>query len=189
MRFRDNRVVSIGLTHEVKGSPELLTNGLHASVKVLNALRSATSCNLFIVDLGGEIVKSHDWFIATERTYLKSHNIEKTLKEFARKWALINVEDIMSHCSGVEYELILNFLNSGDEGLRLAARSAARSAVDSAPGLSAAHSAWASTHSNTLFSARSAVDSDNWWPLTHPAANEMLTEMIHNETGWDRIEE
>ncbi len=132
LRYGDNRVIVVGRKHKVRGIPVLCKHGLHGSVKVLDALQYALSSNLYLIELGGDIATGVDKCCATERTYLKTFNAEKVLEVFARKQALLNIEKIKPYCSGDDYDLIVKYLETGDEGLKWNARAAADSAADSA---------------------------------------------------------
>lgn len=62
---------------------ELCKFGYHASVKALDALQYASSGNLCIVEMSGEIIEGDDKVVATERTVIKMINIDRILHEFA----------------------------------------------------------------------------------------------------------
>ena len=127
LRYDDNRVIRKGLTHKVKGDIILCENGLHASMKPLDALQYAPSSYLWIVKLSGEVVHSDNKSVASERKYLYGFNADKLLREFARKQALINIEKIKPYTD--QYDLIIEYLNTGNKGLMAATWSAAESAA------------------------------------------------------------
>jgi hypothetical protein len=163
--YGDNRVVRLGRTHKHKGPLKLCKSGLHASLRPLDALNYAPGHHLWIVELSGETLTGSDKLCASERTYLRHLNCEKLLREFARKQALINIEKIRPYTN--QFDLILSYLQTGDESIRLAADSAAWLAADSAIRLAARLAAW------------SAADS---------AANEMLTQMVEAELKIKEVE-
>lgn len=81
--YEDGRIVRVGKTYKVKGAPILCSRGLHASVRLLDALAYAKSPILSYVELGGIIVKGDDKVVATERTVLWMDNISTILHRFA----------------------------------------------------------------------------------------------------------
>ena len=81
--YGDNRIVKVGRTHKVSGPVELCSHGLHASVRVLDALGYAQSPILTRVELGGEIIKGKDKVVASERTVIWMADISETLHKFA----------------------------------------------------------------------------------------------------------
>ena len=104
--YGDNRQIRKGRTHKVKGEIKLCENGLHASVKAIDALSYAPDCYLWIVELGGTIVESDDKVAASERTYIAGFNADKLLRDFARKQALINIEKIKDYTGYSDYAII-----------------------------------------------------------------------------------
>ena len=172
LRYNDNRQIRKGRTHKVKGDLKLCGHGLHASIKAIDALRYAPSSYLWVVELSGDIVHGDDKIVASERTYLHGFNTDKLLRKFAHKQALINIEKIKPYTNADDYELIVTYLESGDDNKRSTTESAAESAAKSAAwsaAESAARSAAWSVKSATESAARSAA-----WS----AANEMLEEML-----------
>jgi len=205
LRYGDNRTIRTGLTHKVKGEIKLCNNGLHASVRLIDALKYAPDSYLWLVDVPSGCHVGKDKLCGSSRTYLSGFNAEKLLREFARKQALINIEKIKPYCPKKDYETILYFLNTGEGSTaaarsarfasRSAARSASRSAAESA--WSAAESAAWSAAESAAWSARSASRSaaesarSAWsarsaaWSAAWSTANDMLTGMVREKTGWD----
>lgn len=150
----------MGETHEVEGTIEACKNGLHASTRLIDALEHAPGSILYLVELSGDVDDGGDKVAASRRKYLAEFDATDLLRRFAKRQALINVEKIEPYCSPEEYRSILQYLNGDDT---LAAESA--------------WSAWLAAESARLaWSARSAARS---------AANEMLTSMVREATGWD----
>jgi len=207
LRYGDNREIVVGGTHKVDGKPKLCKNGLHASERLIDALSYAPGPILYQVELSGEFDIGGDKVCATERTYIKRINAVDLLREFARKQALINIEKIKPYTE--VYELIVEYLETGDEALRDAAWSAARDAEAAAwdaardaeaAAWDAARSAWSAARDAAWFAARSAEaaarDSAEsaaraaaWFAArsaaaesaARDAANVMLEEMVLNE--------
>ena len=200
--YNDGRSVRVGATHKVKGELELCANGLHASERLIDTLRHAPGPILYLVELSGEILRGEDKVCARKRKYVASFNAEHLLRRFARKQALIHIEKIKPYTD--QYDLIVSYLETGDESIRSAAESAARlaawSAARLAARLAARSAAWSAAQSAAESAARlaawsaveSAVESAAWsaaWSAAQSAAesaaNEMLTQMVREETGWD----
>lgn len=115
LRHGDNRVIRTGRTHTVKGKIKLCFRGLHASRRVLDALRYAPGPILYEVELSGEIIEDTTKVVASERKYIKCYgDVSDKLMLFARKQALLNIELIKPHCRAEDYKLIVNYLRTGD---------------------------------------------------------------------------
>ena len=190
LRYDGNRLVVVGETHSVDSDKlKLCQYGLHASVRLLDALQYAPSAILYGVELSGKIIEGEDKVCAEHRMYLWEVDCTDILKEFARKQAAINIEKIKPYCNDEDYELILHWLKTGDESAESAARSAAWSAAMSAAraaamsaesaARSAESAAWAAESAArsaawaAARSAESAARSAAW-----SAAEEMLVGMI-----------
>jgi hypothetical protein len=114
--YGDGRKVAVGVTHAIKGPAKLCSNGLHASKRIIDALQYADSGVLYRVELSGDIDHGKDKSCATERVYLERIDVEEILRKFARECALsvIHLWDAP--------RIVLDYLRSGDESLRDAAR-------------------------------------------------------------------
>jgi hypothetical protein len=180
LEYGDNRVVRLGRTHKHKGPLELCKSGLHASIRPLDALNYAPGHHLWIVELSGEILTVNDKLCASERTYLQYVNCEQLLREFARKQALINIEKIRPYTD--QFDLILRYLQTGDESIRSATETAAEAAAWSAAAEAAAWSAaeaaaWSASEAASEAVAQAATRAATR-AAALSAANEMLTQMI-----------
>jgi hypothetical protein len=174
LRYKDKRKIRIGDTHKVKPPIEMCRNGLHASERIIDALSYALNIRdlvLYRVKLSGEIIKGEDKAVGSERTYLASASVDKILREFARRQALINIEKIRPHCSQENYEVILKWLTTGDKKYRFAAWSAARSAARSA--------AWSTARSAAESAAQSAARS-----AAESAARSAAAESAARSAAW-----
>ena len=76
-------IVEVGKTYKVKGEIEPCYRGLHASVRLIDALQYAPGPILCRVEMGGTIVKRHDKVAASERTVIWMQDISETLHLFA----------------------------------------------------------------------------------------------------------
>jgi len=180
LRYNDDRRIRIGRTHKVAGRIVLCKNGLHASIRLIDALGYAPDSVLYMVEMGGDIIHSYDKLAASERTYLASFNADKILREFARKQALINIIKIKKYCCAEDYAIIIKWLTTGDSELQSAARLAAWSAAWSAAGSAARLAARLAAESAAWSAAESAAGSAAWL-----AADKMLTRMVKDTTGWN----
>ena len=202
LQYNDNRSIIVGETQSVDLTErplKLCEWGLHASKRLIDALGYAPGAFLYEVELSGKMIVGGDKIVAEHRTYLRAIDATEILRAFARKQAMINIEKIEPYCNENEYEIILNWLKTGDETLKTAAYYAAYSAANAAAdyvayaaacsaACSAAHSAANSAARSAYSAARSAADSAAYSAADSAcsaanaaacsAANEMLTEMI-----------
>ena len=150
----DGRAIKVGKTLEVDCEPILCRQGLHASVKIIDALKYAPGPYLWRVKLGGTIVTGDDKLVATERTHLWGFDATDMLRKFARLCALDVVH--LWDCPDV----VKRFLETGDESLRAAAWDAtvdaAWAAADSA--WAAADAAWTAARASAGAAADAARD-------------------------------
>jgi hypothetical protein len=112
------------LVHD--GPLKMCESGLHASIHPFDALNYAPGETLCLVDLDGEIVTEGDKSVATKRRIVARINAAEMLWTFARLCA-----------SGVLHrwdapQVVKDYLTTGDETLRAAARDAARDAARAA---------------------------------------------------------
>ena len=188
LRHNDGRQIRKGRTHKVKCDPVLCERGLHASERLIDALKYAPGNYLWLVDLKGKIVAGDDKAVADERKYIDGFDAGDLLHEFSRKAALINIKKIYKYCSQKDYDLIVEYLETGNDDIRSAAESAAwsaaesaaRSATRSAAESAAWSAAWSATWSAARSATRSAAESAAWSDL-----NKLLTDMVRAKTGWD----
>lgn len=121
---------------EFVGEPILCKQGLHASLHPFDALKYASGATLCLVELGGKIVECNDKVVATRRKIIKRVDLTETLRYFARIQALSVV-----HLWDAP-ELVLDYLMTGNESLREAAKKAAWNAVKGATWGGARYAAW-----------------------------------------------
>jgi hypothetical protein len=137
LRYGDGRLVEVGVTHTVKGPPIFCQRGLHASVRALDALKYARVPVACLVRVGGEIAACEDRIVATERTYMYVIDATDVLRVFSRRCAL-QVVDLWD-CPPVVRE----YLETGREDLRAAARAVARAVSWAAARAAARAATWA----------------------------------------------
>ena len=102
-------------------------NGMHGSVKILDALSYAKGYMICRVDITGDIIKGEDKIVGRNRKVLWIINGKKLLRKFARKCAL----DVIDNWDAPM--CVREWLKTGNEKYMSAAWSAADSAAGSAP--------------------------------------------------------
>lgn len=88
LQYGDRRQVRAGQTLRVEYSPELCRRGLHASVRLIDALKHAPGPILSRVEVGGEIVQDEEKLAGTARKCLWWIDASRVLHEFAAEAAL-----------------------------------------------------------------------------------------------------
>jgi hypothetical protein len=172
--------------------------GLHASVRLIDALHHAPGNTLCRVRLGGEIVEREDKVAASERTILWRIDADPVLREFAR-WCALQVTNLWA-----APDVVRRWLETGDETLRDAACASAQDAGWAAASAAACAStrtaasaavrdaAWAAASAAASASARdaawAAANAAAWaadraanaaaWDAAWDAQNDKLTEMV-----------
>ena len=159
--------------------PILCQQGLHASIEPFDALQYAPGATLCQVECGGIILRQHDKLVCTERTIIKRIDATVLLRYFARIQALKVVHRWDAP------QVVLDYLMTGDESIRVAAyvaaqgtawaasrsaawcvardaaqnaaHSAARDASRDAAWAASRGAAWAASRAATYTSARGAV--------------------------------
>ena len=117
-------------------------SGLHASIRLIDALEYAPGSTLCRVILRGDIQQhNNDKIVGRERQIVWRIDATAVLREFARKCAL----DVIHLWEAPD--VVRKYLETGDESLRAAAwdaaRDAARDAVSAAARDAARAAAWA----------------------------------------------
>jgi hypothetical protein len=168
-------IPAIGETLRHDGPMEMCRSGLHASIKLRDALEYAPGNMLHRVRCGGEIIRGDDKLICRERTILWSLNAECVLHAYARACALSVV-----HLWNAP-EVVVKYLKTGDVKIRDAARDAAWdaawSAAWSAARAAARDAAWDAARAAARDAARAAAR-DAAWDAARAAQNKMLTRMV-----------
>lgn len=139
--LRDGRPIPADgeiLRHD--GPLVICESGLHASVRIIDALLYAPGSTICRVQCGGHVKHSDDKLICTERTILWRIDGTNVLRAFARQCALdvMNLWDMPA--------IVWQYLKTGDETIRVAAgdvAEAARNAVEATQAAARAAAAWA----------------------------------------------
>ena len=121
--YGDGRKPEVGKTHTVKCAPVLCSSGLHASVRATDALKYAQSSRLWLVDVTGNVLVGDDKICGKRRKYIAVADVELVLREHAR-WCALQVVHLWD-----APQIVLDYLNTGDEKLRAAAGDAASAAA------------------------------------------------------------
>jgi hypothetical protein len=110
-----------GVTLKYDGKIELCSSGYHASRKVWQALEYAPGHTLCRVHCAGEVIEPNgeDKLVCTERTILARIDASDLLWDFARSCA----RDVLPLWNAPD--VVVEYLKTGDESLRDAARAAA----------------------------------------------------------------
>jgi hypothetical protein len=149
--LRDGRPIPAdGVTLKHKGKLELCASGLHASERLIDALNYAPGPILCRVQMGGTIKKESDKLVARQRTILWRVNSTDVLRKFARQCAL----DV-AHLWNMP-PVVRQYLETGDENLRAAAKAAASDAARAAAS-DAARAAASAAASDAARAAASAA--------------------------------
>jgi len=151
--LRDGRPIPADgewLTHE--GAIRLCKSGLHASPRILDALQYAPGSTVCRVAVDGEIQRGDDKLAASRRVIFWRLGAAAILQAFARSAALsvIHLWDARA--------IVREYLETGDESLRRAARTGAWAAVNASDEWVAANAAKAAANAAEGAAARAVRD-------------------------------
>lgn len=122
LRYGDDREIKAGITHAVQCEPILCEQGLHASIRPIDAIEYAPGPYVWRVELTGQIARGDDKVVATQRTYLWGYDASMVLRKYACLCALDVLPDDAP-------KIVREYLLTQDESKRDAARYAARDAA------------------------------------------------------------
>jgi hypothetical protein len=145
-----------GVWLKYKGLLKMCVSGLHASPTPFKALLYAPGPMLCQVELGGEIIKDKDKYVASQRRIIRRMDATELLRYFARMQALsvIHLWDTP--------DVVLDYLMTGEESLRAAARAAAGAAAGAAARPAARAAAWAAAAAAAWTAAGDAAWAAAW---------------------------
>ena len=188
----DGRRVRVGQTLKAKGEIVLCENGMHASTRLIDALKYAPGPIICRVDVRGEIVRGDNKIAGRERTVEWMIGGEGLLHRFACRVA----ENALRR-AGVTDERCWNAINTKLKWLRGEATdqelTAARSAAWAAARAAASDAAWAAARAAARAAAWDAARDAAWdaaraaaWDAARAAAwdaardehNRILTAMV-----------
>jgi hypothetical protein len=148
----------------VKGEIKICSSGLHASRHVADALQfapgvtGATGATLCLVDMSRDIEEQDDKLVARCRRIVARFDATELLRADARASAV----SVLKNWKGAVPQIVMDWLITGDEQYRSAARSAAWSAAWSAAESAARSAARSAAWSAAESAAQSAAWSASW---------------------------
>jgi len=152
----------VGKWEHFSGKLELCKSGLHWSRDPFDALQHAPGATLRRVEIKGDFLEQEDKGCSHYRRTVYQFDATDLLRYFARVQAL---SVIHLYPNGTD-DVVFNYLMTGDESLRNAARSAAESAARYAARAAAQSAAWSAARSAAesaaQSAARSAAESAAW---------------------------
>ena len=125
LNFKDGREIIVGETHSVDTTRQTIkccSWGLHGSTRIIDALSYAPSPIIYRVDITGDIDKEHDKIAGSNREYLWGFDATDLLRRFSRICAL----DVIHLWDAPD--IVIEYLKTGNEDIRAAARDAAQDA-------------------------------------------------------------
>jgi hypothetical protein len=152
-----------GVWLELPGEPMLCSYGFHASAQPFDALSHAPGPILCLVEMGGKIVHDTDKLVAQKRRILARMDATEMLRYFARTQAMS-----VAHLWDAP-DVVAEFLMTGDESIRAAARDAAWDAACDAAWDAARDAAWDAAWDAARDAARDAA-CDAAWDAARDAA-------------------
>ena len=186
--YGDGRLVEVGATLECESEPALCSNGMHGSVRLIDALIYASGPIVCRVEIDGDVIEGHDKLCGRRRTVLWMLDATQILHEFACQCAedalaLVAQPDARSVAAikakrrWLNGEITDEELDSAWDAARAVARDAASWAVARAAARAASRAAsWAAAGAaawDAAWAARSAagaVARDAAWEAAWAAA-------------------
>ena len=139
-KLRDGSPLSkVGMWEHYEGKLELYKSGLHWSRDPFDALQHAPGANLRRVEIKGDILEQSNKGCSHYRRTVYQFDATELLRYFSRSQAL-SVIDL--YPNGTD-DVVFDYLMTGDESLRAAARDAVRAAAWAAARAAARAAAWA----------------------------------------------
>ena len=167
LRYGSHQVVKPDAWINVEGELRMCEWGLHASKRPIDALTYAPGPIVCRVELRGDLQHEDDKSVGRERRVVWMAGATETLRDFARRCAL----DV-AHLWDAP-EVVLQYLETGDESIRAAARDAARAAARDAAGDAARAAAGAAA-----WAAGGAAARDAAWAAAREKQNRHLAQML-----------
>lgn len=181
--YGDGRSVEVGVPLECEGDPALCQNGMHGSVRLIDALHYASGPVVCRVEIEGDIIEGNDKICGRRRTVLWWIDATRILHEFACQCAedalaLVEEPDPRSVAAIAAKRKWLAGKITDEElaAARSAAWAAARSAAEAARSAARA-AAWAAAWS-AASAARSAARRAAAWAAAREKQDARLTEMV-----------
>ena len=124
--LRDRRPLVLGKWLEHVGPIVLCESGLHASTRAIDALHYAPGSFVTLVEVADVAYRDEDKLVCARRRPLWGYDATPVLRGFARRVAKSRLCD----WRGPVPQVVLDWLDTGDETRRSAAESAAESAYN-----------------------------------------------------------
>ena len=150
--LRDGSPLVLGSKLVHTGKLSICKSGYHASERIIDALGYAPGPIVCRVECSGQFDRQNDKLVCTERKALWAVNAETALRAFARRCAT----DV-AHLWDMP-QIVREYLETGDESKRAAARAAALAAAWDA----ALAAAWAAARAAAWAAARDAALAAAW---------------------------
>ena len=168
----DGRKIVIGETHTVEPPIVLCKHALHFCRRPWQALQFAPGPYLYQVRCEGVIVEDDEKGGCSERTYLAMRDTTEVCRTFARSEALrvIHLWDAPA--------VVREYLETGREDIRAAARDAARDAARNAAWAAARDAAWDAARDAAWAAARDAA-----WAAAWAAAGDAAGDAARDAAG------
>ena len=171
--YGDGRLVEVGQTLECKGKPELCSNGMHGSARLIDALKYANGPIVCRVEIEGDVIEGEDKLCGRRRTVRWMLDATQILHEFActcAEDALAKVEQpdarsvaaIEAKRKWLKGEITDEELDAAGDASRAAARAAAWSAARAAAGAASRAAARAAAWSAARAASRAAARAAAW---------------------------
>ncbi len=140
------------------GRIAICESGLHASRRPWHALQYAPGAVLCYVECRGDIHECDDKLVCRERRIIMRADVTETLRFFARMQAL-SVIRLHRECPP---DVVLDYLMTGDESIRDAARAAAWGAANAAANAAAWAAASIAANAASRAAANAAANAAAW---------------------------
>ncbi len=85
--YGDNRLVETGRTYKAKGEISMCQNGMHGSIRIIDALKYAHGSIICRVDITGDVIVGDDNIVGRSRKVLWTLDATNILHEFACRCA------------------------------------------------------------------------------------------------------
>jgi hypothetical protein len=188
--YGDGRVVEVGVPLECEGEPVLCDNGMHGSIRLIDALRYAKGPIVCRVEIEGDVIEGDDKLCGRSRTVLWMLDATQILHEFACRCAedalaLVDAPDPRS-VAAIEAKRQWLAGEITDEELataRAAARAAAWAAADAAACAADASRAAASAAARDALAAAWDAARDAAWAAARDAA--WSSSQAASAAAWD----
>jgi len=161
----DYRKVTPGITHTVNEADlSIYKYGLHASKRLLDALYYALGPYVWRVRLSGRILSNDDTLCASNREYLWGYDASEVLSRFARNEALRVIHRWDAP------DIVVNYLETGRESLRVEAAAAIWSRIARAASVPPVTSATNAAIQAARWAVACATPHEAVWMAAHAAA-------------------